>query len=178
MNEHREAVARLIDPSSWRVMDSYLAEFLRKHRDVNAGYDPDNFKHKESLAIADDILAYIAAHPLTHPETGAQGTGVESLPQAFCWLIEAPGANYLSTWSIGGATRFRWASDPNKALRFYSREQADSVAMAVRALDPDLWGFAGTLGEAWPREHGWLPASPPLSPPTSEGSRDYGEGSR
>ena len=50
----REALARMIDPSSWRVMDSYLAEVRRKR---NAGYDPDNFKDKHSLALADAIIA-------------------------------------------------------------------------------------------------------------------------
>lgn len=57
----REEVARIIDPSSWAVMDSYLAQMLRKYRDVDAGYDPEAFKDKASLAKADQILALL--HP-------------------------------------------------------------------------------------------------------------------
>lgn len=54
----REAVARVIDPSSWQVMDSYLAEVKRKH--PNSGYDPDNFKCRGSLTKADAILAMLS----------------------------------------------------------------------------------------------------------------------
>lgn len=50
----RERIARIIDPSIWRVMDSYLAEVKRK---PNCGYDPDNFKDQQSLTKADLILA-------------------------------------------------------------------------------------------------------------------------
>lgn len=80
----------------------------------------------------------------------------------FCWLIEAPGANYLAVRKAPGDYRgeFFWTSDPNRALRFFDKEQADLSSTAIRALHPDLWGFAGTLGEAWPREHGWLDAHP------------------
>ncbi len=51
----REELARIIDPSSWLVLDSYLAEVKRKH--PNSGYDPDNFKDRESLAKADQWLS-------------------------------------------------------------------------------------------------------------------------
>ncbi len=51
-----EKVARIIDPSSWRVMDSYLADVKRK---PNVGYDPDNFKDRKSLITARAILALI-----------------------------------------------------------------------------------------------------------------------
>lgn len=53
----REAVARIIDPSKWRVLDSYLADVKRKYRGKDAAYDPEAFKDKESLAKADAILA-------------------------------------------------------------------------------------------------------------------------
>lgn len=53
----REAVARIIDPSSWAVFDSYLAEVKRKYAGQHAAYDPDAFKDKTSLAKADAILA-------------------------------------------------------------------------------------------------------------------------
>ena len=55
----RETIARMINPSSWRVMDSYLADVKRKH--PNGGYDPDNFQDRESLALADQIIAMLAA---------------------------------------------------------------------------------------------------------------------
>lgn len=75
----------------------------------------------------------------------------------FCWLIEAPGANYLSVRQLStNPADFVWTSDAAKALRFWSREQADLAAGAIRALHPELWGFALTLGEAWPREHAFI----------------------
>lgn len=55
--DRRERIARIIDPSSWRVMDSYLAETKRKYAGQDYGYDPDAFKDKASLAKADTILA-------------------------------------------------------------------------------------------------------------------------
>lgn len=54
----RETVARIIDPSSWRVLDSYLERVKRHH--PHGGYDPDNFTDKVSLAKADAILALFA----------------------------------------------------------------------------------------------------------------------
>jgi hypothetical protein len=81
----------------------------------------------------------------------------------FAWLIEAPGARYLAVRQLSSnKPDFTWTMDANKALRFWSKEQADLTAGGVRALQPDLWGFALTLGEAWPREHGFV------SLPTSE----------
>ena len=57
-----EAMARIIDPSSWRVMDGYLAQTLREDRGKRDDYRPDAFKHKESMAIARAILPVIRAH--------------------------------------------------------------------------------------------------------------------
>lgn len=74
----------------------------------------------------------------------------------FAWLIEAPGPNYLWVRTIGHHTDFAWTTDANKALRFYSKEQADQTAMGIRGLAPALWAFAVTLGDAWPREHAFL----------------------
>jgi hypothetical protein len=51
----REAVARIIDPGAWRVFDSELERVKRHH--PHGGYDPDNFKDRTSLALADAILA-------------------------------------------------------------------------------------------------------------------------
>jgi hypothetical protein len=84
----------------------------------------------------------------------------------FAWLIEAPGQNYLEAREIGHYPEFVWTTDHTRALRFYSKDQADKVMMAVRRLDPKLWAFAVNLGEAWPVEHGWLPdgALAPLAP--------------
>lgn len=57
MNEQawKEQAARIIDPASWAVMDSYLKQMLRKYKGQNIGYDPDAFKHKESMAIAEAL---------------------------------------------------------------------------------------------------------------------------
>lgn len=75
----REQVARIIDPGAWRVMDGYLAEMLRKYKGEKVGYDPEAFKHKGSLAIADSILALISPSAVpggeteNRPETGEEG---------------------------------------------------------------------------------------------------------
>jgi hypothetical protein len=53
----REVLARMIDPSSWAVFDGYLAEMLRKYKGQDAGYDPEAFKDKRSLKLADAIIA-------------------------------------------------------------------------------------------------------------------------
>lgn len=73
----------------------------------------------------------------------------------FAWLIEAPGQNYLAVRVIAKVSEFHWSKDHNKALRFYNHDQADAVMMAVRNLEKELFGFALTLGEARPIEHGW-----------------------
>ena len=54
-----EKIARIIDPSSWAVMDGYLSDMLRKYKGQNIGYDPDAFKHKPSMKIAEKVLAAI-----------------------------------------------------------------------------------------------------------------------
>lgn len=74
----------------------------------------------------------------------------------FAWLIEAPGQNYLAARNIDHTPEFYWTKDHNKALRFYSQEQASAAMMAIRALDPKLFEFARTLGDAKPVEHGWM----------------------
>lgn len=60
-----EAIARIIDPSSWRVFDGYLADVKRKYKGQNAAYDPEAFKDKVSMAKAREILS------LTQPADGA-----------------------------------------------------------------------------------------------------------
>ncbi len=57
-----EAMARIIDPSSWRVMDGYLAQTLREDRGKRDDYRPDAFKHKESMAIGRALHPIIRAH--------------------------------------------------------------------------------------------------------------------
>ena len=70
----------------------------------------------------------------------------------FCWLIEAPGQNYLYTYS----RKFFWTKDAGRALRFHSEDQADAAMMAIRELDAELFAFAKTLGDAKPIEHGFM----------------------
>lgn len=87
------------------------------------------------------------------PSQPPNNTTVEA--SMFCWLIEAPGAHFLATRTLG-CHEFHWTTDPNAALRFWSEQQADQTMMAVRELNPDLFGFAVTLGDARAVEHGWL----------------------
>jgi hypothetical protein len=65
-----EAIARLIDPGSWVVLDSYLAEMLRKYKGENAGYNPEAFKDRLSMAKAREILNYLASLAFTDQATG------------------------------------------------------------------------------------------------------------
>ena len=60
-DEAVEMVARIIAPSSWRVMDGYLADTKRKYKGENAAYDPESFKHKESMETARRVLSAIRA---------------------------------------------------------------------------------------------------------------------
>jgi hypothetical protein len=78
----------------------------------------------------------------------------------FAFLVEAPGQQYLSAAVIGNVSTFKWTKDHLKAIRFYTREQADLTMMAIRELDRELFGFAVTLGDAKAVEHSWLRASP------------------
>lgn len=57
-----ETVARIIDPSKWAVLDSYLADMLRKYKGEHIGYDPEPFKDKASMAKAQAAIAVIRAH--------------------------------------------------------------------------------------------------------------------
>lgn len=81
----------------------------------------------------------------------------------FAWLIEAPGPRYLGTRKVG-IDEFYWTPSATNAVRFMSEGQADGVMMAVRALNPPLFAFAATLGDARAVEHGWITAVEP-SPP-------------
>jgi NTP pyrophosphatase (non-canonical NTP hydrolase) len=72
----------------------------------------------------------------------------------FVWLIEAPGPRYLAARKLG-AHHFHWSDDPHKAVQFTSATQADIVMATVRTMDPNLFAFAGLLGEAKPVEHGF-----------------------
>lgn len=47
-----ERMARLLDPIGWRVLDSYLAEMLRKYKGERIGYDAEQFKDKSSMDLA------------------------------------------------------------------------------------------------------------------------------
>lgn len=55
-----EAMARVISPSSWRVMDSYLAEVKRKYKGEDAGYDPAAFKDRQSMELAGALIELLA----------------------------------------------------------------------------------------------------------------------
>ena len=55
-----EKVARLIDPSSWSVMDAELARMLRKYAGERIGYPSDQFQHEASMKIARAIIPIVA----------------------------------------------------------------------------------------------------------------------
>lgn len=54
MMDRAEQIARIIDPDSWAVMDGYAKEWGDKPWQW-----PDQFKHRESLSVARDVLALI-----------------------------------------------------------------------------------------------------------------------
>ena len=100
----REDIARLIDPSSWRVFDASLASVKRI---PNAGYDPDNFKDRKSLELADQILRLTSEEPIT------------------AWLIEWPATKH-------DPVRYWHASEPrmmdhHDATWFVRKQDAEAV---------------------------------------------------
>lgn len=72
------------------------------------------------------------------------------------WLIEAPGGQWLRAYTMGNNYWLKWTRDPNEALCFATKEQADLLRGAVRRMDPALFAFEHTLGKAWPTEHKWV----------------------
>jgi len=51
-----ERVARIIAPTRWAVLDSYLEQTKRKYRGQNCAYDPEEFKDSTSIVTAREIL--------------------------------------------------------------------------------------------------------------------------
>lgn len=109
------------------------------------------------------------AHPMKNEPTGTNLFDftqtdamvrymAEGMPSelSFRWLIEAPGQRYLAIRRIGSSTHFHWTQDHNTALYFRDESQADDVLFAIKELKPELFGFASTLGDAHPVEHGWV----------------------
>ena len=115
-----ERIARVIDPSTWQVLDGYLADVKRKHKGENVGYDPEAFRDKKSLAKADVILGFTE-----RPEVG--------------WLIERNGQWYAAAphtdWTIKQAINNRhaenWTHDANEALRFSRKVDAETLIRFV-----------------------------------------------
>ncbi len=93
MNEQawKEQAARIIDPASWAVMDSYLKQMLRKSKGQNIGYDPEAFKHKESMAIA------AALWPLVQQAIAAERG------EPVAWMYKSVFGTEIC--------RFRWGAD-------------------------------------------------------------------
>jgi len=71
-----EELARIIDPSSWAVMDGYLKDMLRKYKGENAAYDPDAFKHKASMKTARAVLASPTFTRLRNPPLTGDAAGL------------------------------------------------------------------------------------------------------
>ena len=78
-----EQIARLIDPSSWRVLDYYLADVKRKYARTNSSYDPDAFKDKASMKTARDILR------LAQPQPTSDGGLAEALTEVLDQIEDA-----------------------------------------------------------------------------------------
>lgn len=87
------------------------------------------------------------------------------------WLIEAPGRRYLAARKLSGY-QFHWTTDHLKALRFCKEDQADLAMMALRELDPSLFEFERTLGNATPIEHAWVDAPPPSTTGHEAGTQE------
>ena len=81
------------------------------------------------------------------------------MSKQIAWLIEAPGHHYLSVTTIGtfdGVDRhFEWSPNPNKALRFQRKLDADDVLFALRTSNHDLFSFDRHLGPAVATELQW-----------------------
>lgn len=72
------------------------------------------------------------------------------------WLIEMQGPAYMAARQLAGY-EFYWTEDVNKAIRFFNREQADTVMMTIRQLRDDL--FPNCLIKApCAVEHMWIPS--------------------
>lgn len=82
-DETIEAVARIIDPSSWRVFDTYLADVKRKYAGQDAAYDPEAFKDKASIAKARAIVTLIPDPPVS-----AAPEGWRDIAEAEVWAQE------------------------------------------------------------------------------------------
>lgn len=99
-----EAMARLIDPSSWRVFDGYLAEVKRKYKGKNAGYDPAAFKDKKSIALAERLLALLATRGWTARDRAAS----EEIGRLRLRIEQLERTSLSGAWVIAGPD-MRWA---------------------------------------------------------------------
>jgi hypothetical protein len=164
----------IIDPSSWRVMDGYLADMLRKYKGQDVGYDPEQFKHKESLAIVD---ALIASDALTAPTIDSrdlcEGNANLTAPTRVAATVEDMGP---SRRRFPAGTGEGWRTVPNQptremwaamgdALFGYKQRHHDKVAA-------DVWNAA--LAASPPPEVNRLDADTIRTSPTT-GVRTYWE---
>jgi hypothetical protein len=72
----------------------------------------------------------------------------------FAWLIEGPGPHYLCVSKSSTDHLFTWSKDHDKALRFWTCQQADDAMMALRRIEPALFKSPYPQ-EPRPVEHGW-----------------------
>lgn len=86
-DETFEAVARMIDPGTWRVLDSYLADVKRKYRGQDAGYDPEAFRDKKSLKLAREIVDFLASRQPSPPPTASD----DFQTRVRAWVLECFG---------------------------------------------------------------------------------------
>lgn len=93
-DETIEAMARIIDPSSWRVFDTYLAEVKRKYAGQDAAYDPEAFKDKASIAKARAIVALLPQPPVSAAPEGWRD--IASAPLNGTHVLLAFGQDHVS----------------------------------------------------------------------------------
>lgn len=96
-----EAMARIIDPSSWRVMDGYLAQAKQEYKGQDGGWPEDQFKHKESMAKAREILAALQHAPPVDLEQAAIALKTSrEAPGSIVAPENSLRARELATWAL------------------------------------------------------------------------------
>lgn len=158
-----EIAARIIDPSSWAVMDSYLAETKRKYRGQNVGWPADQFHHKESMAKARAVLAavipQIEAHAREEGAKAMQWQDIATAPRDGRYIV---------------AARFRNGNE----LCWVQHSRWITVAeiIEIEGGDEDDWDAGWTQGDQddepiYPTHWQPLPEPPTIDPAQIAGGK-------
>lgn len=94
-----ELAARIIDPASWMVLDSYLADTKRKYAGQDAAYDPAAFKDRRSMEKARLILTLLSepTHPQLRAMAESQARDDEGQFPSLGDMIDCSGENKTHT---------------------------------------------------------------------------------